>query len=267
MRARGSVDNRAPRTLFALALAVIVITVANISCDEGPQFPAKRTFTSTITLGAETVLILDVPISITLRGEPRIDEIYATVDATVTASTSTRASQLAEDLRFIRTSSAGDTKLSLALAAPPEASIGGTITVRVPSDLDLAVVERGGTTDVVNMRGNIEIASASHTRISGAERNVFVQTSAGNVLVDSTLPAGSSVRLELQVGDVDLAVPEGLSADIQATAVRSGSVIPAHPRLPQFTGKAGDTYRANVGGGLSVVRITTGSGKIIIRGR
>lgn len=252
--------------LAASFVGAIPPFAAVTSCGEVSSHRAERSLTSTVTLRGETRLIVDSLIPIEIRGERRLDEIRVVIDATLTASTSTRANAAAEKLSFDEAHPDART-VTLSLAAPEDALLTGTFRLEVPADMDVKAVERASTVFIEGMDGAIDVTSVSHVRVVEASKDVRVNVGRGNALVDATLTPGSTVDVRVRAGDVELRVPEALSADIEATFATEGAIITDHARLPPFFGTAGQPYRASVGGGLSIVRIATGTGRIVIRSR
>jgi hypothetical protein len=250
-------------TSIAPAIAALVVT-SMIGCAEVPQFSETRSLTSTVALDRESLLDVDSVVSLSIVGERRSTDLHFALEATVTASTSTRAKILADALALAPTSD-GDT-VTLKVEAPSEASLSGTLEIGAPPDLDLTIVERGGTVDVEDLEGSLRIVSQSHVRVVGATRDTVVGVVSGNALVDTLATPGTTTTIEVTAGDIELTLPEGLSANLLAVAGQ-GQIYIAHPRLPPFLGRPGDVYSANVGGGLAVFRLETRAGKIVIRTR
>jgi hypothetical protein len=246
---------------IALAIALIGL----IGCNEVAQHKAERTLTSTVTLTLEDTLAIDSWVPLAVGGERRIDQIFATLEATVTASTSTRAEALAAGLEI--EVERRDRTVLLTVAKLDMANLEGTLTLRVPADLHVEAIERTGTIDVIGMDGNIRASSRSHVRITGAKGDVTAGVYSGNVLVDADLDPGSRIDLAVEGGDIELSVPSVISVDLAALVQTRGTITPAHPQLPPFFGSAGQIYRAVVGGGLSVAALQTNIGNIVIRAR
>lgn len=248
------------------ARALLTVLAALTACNEVPQHPAERTLDQTFTLTDELVLAIDSAVSVAVVGAERRDDILAHLEITVTASTSTRARILADSVMLVEERLEEERALILTLPPPTEAGIGGFLELTIPADLDLSIIERGGTTEVDGVTGDLAIESVSHVRVTGAEQDVSIETSAGNVLLETALSQGSTTQVTLAVGDIELTVPNTPSVDLQALARSRGGVFPAHPAFPPFFGGPGDIYTAFVGGGLSLAQLVTGGGNIVIRG-
>jgi hypothetical protein len=103
--------------------------------------------------------------------------------------------------------------------------------------------------------------------VGDAENDVVVGVVTGNAIVETVLDPGTTTQVEVERGDIELRIPEGISVDLQATVRSTGQIVPDHPRLPPFFGRAGDTYNVQIAGGLAVVRLSTVQGNIVIRSR
>ncbi len=235
-----------------------------VACSEAPQEKVERTLTSTVTLSLEDTLAVDSAVTLRISGEPRLDEIYATLNAVVTASTSSRAAMLADKLSI--GVERRDRTVALVIPVLKDAVLSGELLLRVPSDMKIDVVERGDTVDVSGMNHHLRIASRSHVRIVGAQEDVVVGVVQGNVVLDVELNPGTNIDVRTDAGDIDFAVPQTLSVTLVARTM-NGTIIPQHPQLPPFRGGAGEPYGVVVGGGLSNVQLQTGVGNIIIRTR
>ncbi len=247
----------------ALALAAAASLGAAPGCDGGPAFPATRSLTSTVALGSERALVVDAPTEVRVEGDRRRDEVSVALEATVTASAASTAARLAAALE-VEVDRTRPGVLQLRLAAPEAASLGGRLTVRVPADLDLGVVGRGGPVDVLGMERGVDVVAATHARVEGALGSVRVRVERGNALVSSALSPGTVADLEVGVGDVQLTLPARPSAAIEASAGGGGSVQVGHPALPRAFGV--QPYRAAVNGGLGAARLVARAGNVVILG-
>ncbi len=245
-----------------LVLAALTAAPLGFSCGQPHPFLTERVVTSTVALQGETTLHVDSAVPIRIQGEPRIDEVFATLEVALTASTAATADRLAEEAEVLVDRSESGV-LKLTLPAPDHASIRGGLGIRAPNDLNVVVIERAGTVQIENIEGDIIVNARSHVLITGAENNVTVRAEQGNAIVSTRLPPGTTTDILVGAGDVQLTVPTGLSADIEANAP-SGQVITSHPNLPRALNTR-LPYEANVGGGLSIVRLATRQGVILIQ--
>lgn len=247
---------------MGLTSVLIAGVVTSTSCLQGEQVSLERSLTSTVTLQSETRLVTNLPIPVVVQGERRVNDVVVTVDLTVTASSSTKARLLADMIDI--DAEHADRDLVVTIGEPAGAELSGTVQLRIPDDLDLKVVERGGTVDILEVEGEIEVDARSHVRIVGAESHVDVGVEAGNALIETALPPGSGAVVQVNAGDIELTLPPAVSADIEANA--TAGIVIAHPMLQRWPG-GNQPYRANVGGGLSVVRLSTRRGLVVIRSR
>lgn len=262
MRAKGCHHKARAFCLTSALFTGAVAVATSTSCMEGEQVSLERSLTSTVTLEGERRLVTNLPIPVTIEGERRVNDVLVTVDLTVTASSSTQARILA-DMITIEEEHA-DRDLVIGITEPENARLSGTVRIQLPADLDVKVTERGGTVDVLEVEGEIEVDSLSHVRVTGAEENVDVAVEAGNALVESAQNPGLTTTIRVNAGDVELTLPPAVSADIEAVA--TNGIVVAHPMLQRWPG-GNQPYRASVGGGLSIVRLSTRRGLVVIRSR
>jgi hypothetical protein len=256
-----SEGTRVRRTACCLA----AIGLFAVACTDVPQHKAERTLTATVTLSLEDTLAIDSAVTLTISGEKRIDEIYATLEAVVTASTSTRAETLASKIAI--EVQRRDRTVAINIPVPTDTILQGTLRLRVPSDLKIDAIERGDTVDINGMDEDLRVASASHVRITGAQHNVTVGVAKGNAIVGANLDSGSRIEIATDGGDIELALPPAISADLIALIKTNGLVVPNHPQLPPYRGKPGQAYHVRIGDGLSAVVLQTSVGNIVIRTR
>lgn len=258
--------DRCRSATFSLVGFAGAVLIAAPSCEEADQFSVDRVVTSTVAVSAERRLVIDSPVALDLRGETSIDDIYASLEATITASSAARARDLADALD-VAVEHLDSSTLKLTLPPPKEAALSGTLRLRVPARFDASVFARGGAAMIDSLQGTIAVSSVSHVRVERALGNVEISVSSGNVLLDTALFPGGTTRVEVGLGDIELKLPEALSADIDAAIRSQGEVLIAHPRLLPAVDLDRRRYHAVVAGGLSVVRLVTGTGRIVIRAR
>lgn len=246
---------------FISAMSLMLVA----ACSGTPAEKAERTLTSTVTLTLEDTLAIDTPVKLVLSGEPRLEEIYVTLNAVVTASTSTRAEAIANMLAI--NVERRDRTVAIVIPQPMLATLSGELRLRVPADLKLDIIERNESVEVSGMNSDLRIASRSHVRVVNAKANVTVGVVSGNALVDVDLDPGANIEVSSNTGDVELAVPQAISANLIAMVMTNGTIVPNHPQLPPYNGRPGQPYRVIVGDGLSAVALQTGVGNIVIRTR
>jgi hypothetical protein len=241
----------------------LLIAMLSTGCLAGEQHTVERTLTSTVTLTRERILDVNFPIPIVLEGSRRSDDVVIKLDLTVTASSSSAAMARADEIEIKTVSEQG--VLRVGMTEPSHASLGGRAGLLLPADLDVAVTERGGTVDVVGVEGQMIINSLSHVRVLGATNNLQVNVEGGNALVQTDSGPGKQTLIRLKQGDIELTLPLAVSADILADVTGNGTILINHPNLPRYPGGT-LPYAANVGGALSIIRLETGAGLIVIKG-
>ncbi len=246
-----------------LSMAAVAISLSSSGCEVGPQFTAQQKTTSTITLVGQRSLLINSALSTTILGERRLNEVEVELDARVSATSSATAHMLAAELEVVEDDS-DPTVLSLTLPMLQQASLDGTLIIKVPKDLPVVAIQRSGTLDVIDVQESININAISHVRVTGAERDVSVAIEQGNALVETRATPGTQTIISVGSGSIELTVPLALSANIEAAVGTAGAIIPNHPALSPWVG-GGLPYLANVNGGLSVFRLSTRSGNIVIR--
>ena len=227
-------------------------------CETGPTGAASRQFTSTVAVGSKNQLQIDSLISLSILGERRDDAIFM-VDATVTASSSDKASEIIEAYDLTVDLQA-DPSIAFVTAGPPgqDAFISGLINVRAPRDMDLRILLRGGTLSVGQMEGDVLVDSLGSVSVFDADNDVVLRIESGNALVDSALRAGTRLDINVASGSIQINLPLALSANIQASA--SGGVVSTHPSLPSRPGTV--PYRQTAGTGASSIVATTTNGTV-----
>jgi hypothetical protein len=240
----------------------LVLAAITSGCGAGEQHLAERSLTSTVTLGRESLIDINLPISVAIDGRSRGDDVVISVDLIVTASTASAARDRAAAMEILTTSAEGI--LSIGITEPKYTGLAGMVTVTMPGDLDVRVTERGGTVDVVDLDGQLLVNSLAHVRVTGAKDNLGVGIEAGNALIQTEAQPGKQTVIRLKRGDIELTLPPAVSADIVADVLGNGNIVVAHPSLPKYPGGT-LPYQTSVAGGLSVIRLETGSGLIVIK--
>jgi hypothetical protein len=248
-------------------IAAMLATPIAVACVEGPTQKAERTITSTITLGSEDLLAVDSAVTLVIEGERRSTEIYATLHAVVTASTSTRAEAIADTIEILVDQESDPRTVKISVPVPKDTVLQGQLELRVPADLRIEAIGRGDTVDVLGMDDDLRVASQSHVKITDAKQDVIVGVVRGNALIDVDLDLGSNIQVVCDAGDIELRVPLAISADLGALVKQSGTILPRHPQLPPYRGQPGQPYRTRIGDGLSTVSLETSVGNIVITTR
>jgi hypothetical protein len=279
-------SRRSPSVLGALLAVVAAAALVAPACQGIPQPNFTRTLTSTVTLSAETNLVLVSPVALTATGSLGRSAVYATLEAVVTASTATKARVLAGELSLdVTRVDAADVKLDL--GNPPGTfigALGGSLSLGLPASLGLTAEVDNGTTVISGLTGPIAITSNEAVKITGGAAGITVSVQNGNAIVDTALLPGGMTTISVGQGDIELDLPAALSADL---AVQSGSaqIVINHPALsslpltqltmplnfgqPISVPQSGDgmSFQATVNGGAAVVRAVTQSGQVVINAR
>jgi hypothetical protein len=259
-----------PRSSSSVCAALIAAAASSLAC-EGKQFDAQRRITSTVAIGAgDTTLIIDSIVPIEVHAVPSQKNALAVLDATLTASTSTRAKNLiaAYEVKIDTAMISGSMMTAPRITVPPvrDAALGGTLVVTIPSNIGLDVSERGSTALFDRIGGPITVVSASSIRATGVERDLMAAVTSGNAIID--VSSGSpKVFVSVDRGDIDVLLPAGANVVIDAVVTVQGQVLPAYPGLPQLTVTPGETYHAALGANGAPVELSTNVGNIVIEQR
>ncbi len=253
-----------PRAFLAVGLLGAATAVSAISCDAVPTFSYSRSFTSTVTVSTERVVGISAPVSMEIVRARRTD-ILISVNITVTASSSTVARTRAEGIELSILQTDGATA-RIELPSPEDFGIDGSLRVEVPSDIEV----QGASSNVVIIRGvekPIIAIAGKGVQVEGAAGSVQVSVDNGNAVVDTRLDANASVEITVGSGNIDLALPARISAEVTAIVQQQGEVSIAHAGLPAAIGLGKTRYGTSVNGGLSAVRALITTGRITIRSR
>lgn len=251
------------RRLFFAGSAVSLLTLALGAC--GETYSAQATFvrTSTVPLGQETAFLVDSPVRVTLIGQPRSSDLVYHLEGTITASTTTVAQGLADEIEVeteapdVRT-----TQLVIRGTDFDDGTISAHLRIWVPEDMDVGVVARNGTLDIVDIGGDIDALSASHGKIVGATGSVELGVDRGNAIAEVSALPGSTISVATNTGDVQVILPPRPSVALSAQT-NQGAILVRHPQLPAYPG-GGLPYGVQVNGGLSQVTLTAGIGNVVI---
>lgn len=234
-----------------------------MGCTNEGGFPFSRTLTSTVAVGGERILVVDVPVAVEITAAPLRTDVFVELDLVVTASTATRARVLAESvtLEILRPDSS---RVKVTFAELEDGNLSGVLRVQAPPVLGLEV----GSLDLVSitgMEGDVFVASVGPVKVAEAEGDVRVDTRGGNVIIDAELPPGAEISASTGGGDIELAIPARPSVDVEAAINGQGQIYVTHPALPAPISAV--AYQATVSGGLASARLLTQGGSIVIRAR
>ncbi len=248
------------------SLAVVTALIAaagGVGC-EGAAGVAERTVKGTVDLdGAETLLV-DAVVEVIVDGDRGADGVAYELDAVVTASTATVANRLADRLVVGVDRPANDV-VRVRIEALEKGTLSGQLRLTIPDDIDLGVTQRAAQVTVEDMDGTVQIDSLGAVRVVDPGGYVSVGVQTGPVIVESSLPPGATTEVVARRGDIQLIVPQQISAAFLATPGGMGNVLVNHPALPRPL--ANRPYEATVNGGLNTVRLSTMNGSVIIQAR
>ena len=261
---------RARQRLRAALLvgSLSAVAVASLwSCDDKPPDAIERTITSTVTLGASVARVtIESWTPLSVSGAVLRTDLFAELEVTLTASSSTVARRLADELT-IEVERPSSTDVIVRVRPPRDAMLYGILRVRLPAQLAVEGIVHSGTAEASGLEGPVAFTAQGGVRVTDARDDVTAIVTSGNVSVDTRLPPTHEVRVEVGKGDVELRLPLSLSAQIQADVTTRGEVLIDHPELQPAAGIYRTRYRAELNGGLSTVRVLTQVGNIILRAR
>ncbi len=142
----------------------------------------------------------------------------------------------------------------------------GTFTITVPDTMMIEARVHEGAAFVERMRANVTIAAANGIAANNIEADLYASATNGNVVVESDLK-GVQIDALTGTGNVVLVMPIRVSAIVAADIAESGQVVIEHPAFPPATGTLATRYRAEVNGGLNLVRALSRVGLVVIRAR
>ncbi len=251
----------------SLTIGVCALAIAVSACGEELK-EATRFFDVEVDLEGAGAVVVDLPTSVVISGG---SGSMLTLTGTISVFTSSAAQSqaLADDLQVESDVSGGTLTVLIrptgsGAGTPfPEATFGGTLDVTLPDDVDLSVIERGGTTRVSGVSGDIDVRSLGGVIVDDAERNVRVRAENGPVRVEAAARSGSTTDLWVGNGDVELRLPPRLDARVTAEA-KIGTVYLSHPELPV---RPATPYDVTVGGGGATVEVASNRGNIFLLAR
>lgn len=242
--------------------ALGITAMAAGACEQGEQFEASRSWTSTVTLGQQRILEIHAPVTLGIEGLPRTSELVLDMEAVATASSATVARQLVDNLDWTIDDDGRRLRVTGDNFQPNQGTIQGVLIVRLPDDMDLEVFGLGGPVQIFDVEGDITVNAATHTELVRTSGNATVRLEQGNALIDSAVSPGSVIDVVVNAGDVQLTAPLTVSAQIGAVT-NQGQIFIRHAGLPNPI--QGLPYQVTVGGGLSRVSLGTRRGNILIQ--
>ncbi len=146
------------------------------------------------------------------------------------------------------------------------------VVATVPTGSAVVVRTLAGGVAVDGPLGDLDVGVGSGTVIVGraAARRLRVDVRTGDVtVIAAAFPAGARWTVETAAGDVDLSVPDGASARIDAST-DAGRVadrgLPEAARVVRSGGPAGERLDATLGRGGADVRLHTAAGTVTVGG-
>jgi len=247
-----------PRCWLLLALLV--------ACD-GESFSQDVPINATVSAAGIASVLFETEVGLDVRGLRRVDDVTITATITLTTS-STESLQLAENAFGLETDRNGS-ELRVALVAPggvgfdfEQARLSGVLGVSLPDDVDLSTRVIGGGVRARDMDGDLDLRAAGPVTADPVRGDAAISAGSGGAFVRTELSSGADVRVQVELGDLELILPVPLSARVQATAL-AGSIVLQHPNLPLRP--SGRPYEVIIGGGAASVTALTRRGDILLR--
>lgn len=247
-----------------IGLGGVAVGLGAWGCGEVARGSVEKTFTSTVTLGGESKVLIEAWMPIEITADLSRDDIFVEFKGTVTASSSSKAQSLADGLDLTVTREGG---LAIRLLQPAGGTVGGALRIVVPTRVQVDGRAQVGTISVRGLKSAVQAAGAAGTLVQDIEGDIVALATSGNVIVSTALTAGAGIRAEVGSGNVEIAVPASVSATIQARVGSQGEVLIQHPAFPTPFGPARTNYSASANGGLSGIVALTQAGSVIIRAR
>lgn len=258
---------RIAKVSFSIALALATF-LAGCYVPFGDAFKAEAKRTEELTAPLDGITSLDVATNVgTLKLEAAdVEQAHITAEITVKAKTEEEAQQLVEEVRI--TAEPSGQKLVVKAVKPDnfgrnQLSVNFTITA--PNQLALACTTNVGDIEVAGfaerVEGHTDVGSITGTDLRGA---LALHTNVGDIKVAYApdAPAAMNVDLSTNVGSIDFAGPQEISANLTAAA-NVGSIDTDRP-LP-VTGQIKKSIRASLGDCDGQIRLNTNVGSIKIR--
>lgn len=251
--------------LRAATIALIGFTGA--ACELGETFEADRYLNASIPVGTAGQVVLDVPVPVRVTGARGQAELTVTGTLTVSTSSAPRSRELAAALKVEHELEGG--VLTAGVRVPgsgggtpfPEATVRGTLEVRLPSDLPLEIIQRGGAAVVAGMSAELDIRSVGPVQVVDAPASVSVRCDNGPVDIETRAAPGTRTFLGMvSGGEARVRLPAALNARVVAQT-GDGLIYLRHPQLRP--GPA-EPYDVVAGTALADVEVSVGRGNILL---
>jgi hypothetical protein len=267
-------------------IALLSMTLACAICTSA-QLNRVITKTDKLDFGAGgTVAIIGAP-----KGTIRVEaasrsEVEITAEITVQAATEADLAKLEHVTSYVLNESLGrvainsvgtnDNKYLKQVAKKFPKNLMGlpfsiNYVVKVPRYCDLQIDNGIGDISVVGVEGNLRINSLeSNTRLDlvGGGVNATFQKGSVSITMPNRSWRGDAIDVALATGDMDVYLPVTLSAELDATILKSGKIenelLDLKPRIRtvKFTEQS---ISAKAGGGGVPMKFTVGEGTLRLK--
>jgi hypothetical protein len=254
------------RTTVLISIGVMVVLAGcHIS---GDAFKAKFTRSENLTATLTDIAVIDVSTNVgkieLIPGD--VAEVQIAAEIRVKAGSEEKAQELGEGVR-IEAEPSGRT---LVIKAVKPAGFGRNqlevdFTITAPAALAIKAAVNVGDIRITDFTGRVETRSdVGKILCTGLRGDADLHTNVGDVRAEyaSDAPAAISVNASANVGDVELAGPQNLSAKVTAET-NVGSIDSDRPLT--VTGSLHKSIRASIGNGEGRINLGTNVGSIRIR--
>jgi hypothetical protein len=253
------------RVGVAVALAAIVLGGCHF---DGDAFQAKFTRSDELTAPLADIAALDVNTNIGriefVKGD--VNEVRITAEIKIKARTEERAQELGEQVRIVAEPSGQVLRIkAIKPAELDKKNLSVDYTITAPAALALTCTTNVGDVRIADFTNSVEAhVNVGTVLCTGLRGNTNLETNVGDIRAEyaSDAPAAISVTATSNVGDVELAGPRDLSAQV-AAETNVGSIDSDRPLT--VTGPIKRSIRASIGSGDGRINLRTNVGSIRIR--
>ncbi len=274
-----------------LVITILLITASPVA-SQTPAVPDIQLLTRTTTRRETrrfsyggTVTLIGAPRgSVTVEGWPR-DEVELTANIELQAPSETDLDQLAtvnsfvfdEDLNHLSVLTTGThDRVYMKRAAKnfPKKLLNLPWKIdyrlRVPFNTDLEINAGHGDVKLSGVEGALRVsATESETALTLAGGTVSTTVAAGAITltISSRSWRGGGADIRIASGTINVELPAGFSADIDAEVLRTGKIVNTYQGLEsrEKPGLTERTLRARAGAGGPFFKFTVGDGTVNIR--
>ena len=268
MEPLGRLDMRAGvliRTGVVLGLAAVLCGGCHI---DGDMFHAKFTRSEDLSVPLAGISAMDVTVNV---GKIRLDaadvsEARILAEIKVKAATEEKAQELAEQVRIVAEPSGQTLRVkAIKPSGLKDGNLSVEFTITAPAALALKCAVNVGDIHTVGFTSQVE----AHTDVGtitceGLRGDIDLHTNVGDVRAEYAPEAPAAIRADVStnVGSVELAGPQEMSAHLTATA----NVGDIHTdRTLTVSGHLKQSIRGSLGSGEGRVSLRTNVGSIRIR--